>query len=37
MTSCAELLDNVNPEGHLVQLYGKDDRLAHQEHQPIHG
>jgi len=27
MTSCAELLDNVDPEGHLVQLYGKDDRL----------
>ena len=27
MTSCAELLDNVHPEGHLVQLYGKDDRL----------
>jgi hypothetical protein len=27
MTSCAELLDNVDPEGHLVQLFGKDDRL----------
>ncbi len=27
MTSCAELLDNVDPEEHLVQLYGKDDRL----------
>lgn len=27
MTSCAELLDHVDPEGHLVQLYGKDDRL----------
>jgi hypothetical protein len=27
MTSCAELLDDVDPEGHLVQLYGKDDRL----------
>jgi len=27
MISCAELLDHVNPEGHLVQLYGKDDRL----------
>ena len=27
MTSCAELLDHANPEGHLVQLYGKDDRL----------
>ena len=27
MTSCAELLDNVDPEQHLVQLYGKDDRL----------
>jgi hypothetical protein len=27
MTSCAELLDNVDPEAHLVQLYGKDDRL----------
>ena len=27
MTSCAELLDHVNPEEHLVQLYGKDDRL----------
>ena len=27
MTSCAQLLDHVNPEAHLVQLYGKDDRL----------
>ncbi len=27
MTSCAQLLDQVDPEGHLVQLYGKDDRL----------
>ncbi|MEA2724113.1 MAG: hypothetical protein QOH59_1884, partial [Gemmatimonadales bacterium] len=27
MTSCAELLDQVDPEEHLVQLYGKDDRL----------
>jgi hypothetical protein len=27
MTSCAQLLDHVDPEGHLVQLYGKDDRL----------
>jgi hypothetical protein len=27
MTSCAELLDQVDPEGHLVQLYGRDDRL----------
>ncbi len=27
MTSSAELLDNVDPEEHLVQLYGKDDRL----------
>lgn len=27
MTSCAELLDHVDPEEHLVQLYGKDDRL----------
>jgi hypothetical protein len=27
MTLCAELLDHVDPEGHLVQLYGKDDRV----------
>ena len=27
MTSCAQLLDHVSPEEHLVQLYGKDDRL----------
>jgi hypothetical protein len=27
MTSCAELLDQIEPEGHLVQLYGNDDRL----------
>lgn len=27
MTSSAELLDNIEPEGHIVQLYGKDDRL----------
>lgn len=27
MTSCAELLDHPQPEGHVVQLYGKDDRL----------
>lgn len=27
MTSCAELLDQVDPEAHLVQLYGSDDRL----------
>jgi hypothetical protein len=27
MTSCAELLEQTRPEAHLVQLYGKDDRL----------
>jgi DcmR-like sensory protein len=27
MTSCAHLLDHASPEEHLVQLYGKDDRL----------
>jgi hypothetical protein len=27
MTSCAALLDGVEPEEHLVQLYGSDDRL----------
>jgi KaiC/GvpD/RAD55 family RecA-like ATPase len=27
MTSCAELLDQLDPEAHLVQLYGSDDRL----------
>jgi hypothetical protein len=27
MTSCAELLEQTKPETHLVQLYGKDDRL----------
>jgi hypothetical protein len=27
MSSCAQLLDHVSPEAHLVQLYGKDDRL----------
>ena len=27
MTSCAQLLDHASPEEHLVQLYGKDDRL----------
>ena len=27
MTSCADLLDQIEPEGHLVQLYGNDDRL----------
>jgi hypothetical protein len=27
MPSSAELLDNPQPEGHIVQLYGKDDRL----------
>ena len=27
MTSCAHLLDHASPEKHLVQLYGKDDRL----------
>jgi hypothetical protein len=27
MSSCAQLLDNVNPEAHFVQLYGTDDRL----------
>jgi hypothetical protein len=26
MSSCAELLDQPEPEGHFVQLYGKDDR-----------
>ena len=27
MTSCAQMLDHVSPEEHLVQLYGKDDHL----------
>ncbi len=27
MTSCAHLLDQADPEAHLVQLYGRDDRL----------
>jgi hypothetical protein len=27
MTSCAHLLDQADPEAHLVQLYGSDDRL----------
>lgn len=27
MTSCAELLDQPEPEGHFVQFYGSDDRL----------
>jgi hypothetical protein len=27
MSSCAELLDRLEPEGHVVQLYGDDDRL----------
>lgn len=27
MTSCAHLLDQVDPEAHFVQLYGSDDRL----------
>ncbi len=27
MTASANLLDNPGPEGHIVQLYGKDDRL----------
>jgi hypothetical protein len=27
MTSCAELLDQIGPEEHVVQLYGTDDRL----------
>lgn len=27
MTSCAHLLDQADPETHLVQLYGTDDRL----------
>ena len=27
MTSCGEILDQAEPEGHLLQLYGKDDRL----------
>ena len=27
MTSCAHLLDAVDPEAHFVQLYGSDDRL----------
>jgi hypothetical protein len=27
MSSCAELLDRIEPEEHVVQLYGTDDRL----------
>jgi hypothetical protein len=27
MSSCPELLDRLEPEGHVVQLYGNDDRL----------
>jgi MEDS: MEthanogen/methylotroph, DcmR Sensory domain len=30
MTSCAELLDRLGPEEHVVQLYGTDDRLLAQ-------
>lgn len=30
MSSCAELLDNLEPEEHVVQLYGDDDRLLTQ-------
>src|SRR6476619_3346873 len=30
MSSCAELLDHLEPEGHVVQLYGNDDRLLTQ-------
>jgi MEDS: MEthanogen/methylotroph, DcmR Sensory domain len=30
MTSCAELLDRLEPEEHVVQLYGTDDRLLAQ-------
>lgn len=30
MSSCAELLDQLGPPGHVVQLYGQDDRLLSQ-------
>jgi hypothetical protein len=30
MSSCAELLDRLEPEGHVVQLYGDDDSLLTQ-------
>jgi hypothetical protein len=30
MSSCAELLDQLGPPGHVVQLYGQDDRLLTQ-------
>ena len=30
MSSCAELLDSLKPEEHVVQLYGDDDRLLTQ-------
>jgi hypothetical protein len=30
MSSCAELLDRLEPEHHVVQLYGNDDRLLTQ-------
>jgi DcmR-like sensory protein len=30
MSSCAELLDRLEPEEHVVQLYGEDDRLLTQ-------
>ena len=30
MSSCAELLDRIEPEEHVVQLYGDDDRLLTQ-------
>ena len=30
MSSCAELLDRLEPEEHVVQLYGDDDRLLTQ-------
>lgn len=30
MSSCAELLDRLKPEEHVVQLYGSDDRLLTQ-------
>lgn len=30
MSSCAELLDRLEPEEHVVQLYGSDDRLLTQ-------
>src|SRR4051794_14612999 len=30
MSSCAEFLDQLGPQKHVVQLYGKDDRLLTQ-------